>query len=107
MSEQRIPSAHWWQTAGRLRPLAAEYIAKAKAVELAETGHDCGHRFEITIRSAMHSGIAGEGTESHSDAGWWGEPATVEVRAHDLATALQIASTLPTTTLLPNGDCDA
>ena len=74
MSKQRIPSAHWWQTAGRLRPLAAEYIAKAKAVELAETGHECGHRFEITIRSAVHSGIAGEGPESHSDAGWKSAP---------------------------------
>ena len=24
MSKQRIPSAHWWQTVSRLRPLAAE-----------------------------------------------------------------------------------
>lgn len=29
MSKQRIPSAHWWQTVSRLRPLAAEYIARA------------------------------------------------------------------------------
>lgn len=87
MSKQRIPSAHWWQTAGRLRPLAAEYIAKAKAVELAETGHECGHRFEITIRSAVHSGIAGEGPESHSDAGWWGEPELIAQEAIGLIIA--------------------
>lgn len=54
-------------------------------------GHQCGHEFEVTIRSRLHSSGAGD-DPTHSDADWWDEPTVTTVRAHDLPTALRRAA---------------
>ena len=65
--------------------------------------HECGHRFEITVRSAMH--VSGPGP--HEDWEDWGEPGEilkpVVVRANGLAEALRKAAELPLTVWFDEG----
>jgi hypothetical protein len=83
------------QASWRQDKVADEMRAKADEWELKELGHDCGHQFTITITDVGHYGIAGEGPESHKDAGYSGEPRSVTVRAHNLNDALRKAAALP------------
>jgi len=97
----------WWGSLARnFDNVDREFIKRALAAEKAEKGHDCGHRFEINVRSAGHYGIAGEGAESHSDAPYFESdvPMVVEVRAHSLRDALLVAATLPLNDWLPDDD---
>jgi hypothetical protein len=88
---ERISASFWWGTVvGQFKTLA-EFIAKAQKAELKENGHECGHRFEITVRSATHM----SGTGEHTDVDWWGDQKPVIVRAHNLRDALLVAATLP------------
>lgn len=90
----------------RSRATDAELLKMADRLEQRINGHECGHQFTITFTSTMHSGIAGEGPESHVDGDWASEPASVTVRANDLATALQRAATLPLSAWFPSEDGD-
>ena len=100
---RRISSAQWWsQVDHTFRTELAQFIAKAKSterLELRDAGaeHDCGHQFEITIRSAMHAGLEGGGPKSHRDAPFFddAQPNPVTVRAHSLRDALLVAATVP------------
>lgn len=95
---ERIRAAFWWQSLSTtFKNVDSEFIKKAQEADKAETGHECGHRWEINVRSAMHSGIAGEGPESHKDSEYFESDPTmvVEVRAHNLRDALLVAATLP------------
>lgn len=95
----------WWQSLGRnFDNVDHEFIKRALAAEKKETGHECGHRFEISVRSAGHYGIAGRGPESHSDAPYFESdvPMVVEVRAHNLRDALLVAATLPLNDWMPD-----
>jgi hypothetical protein len=88
----RIPAAFWWNAlSDTFSKVCHEYIHKARTAEQAEKGHDCGHRFEITIRSSLHA----SGPADHTDADWFGTCGPVTVRAHNLRDALLIAATLP------------
>lgn len=90
---ERIPASSWWRSLGdTFDKVCREYIRKAQAVEKAEKDHDCGHRFEITVRSSLHVSGPGE----HTDADWWSDnDRPVAVRAHNLRDALLVAATLP------------
>ena len=98
---RRISSAQWWRQVGEQFKVLADLVRKAQDVErqeLREAGaeHACGHQWEITIRSSLHSsGIVGEGPKSHRDADWWDSHPPVTVRAHNLRDALLVAATLP------------
>lgn len=101
---RRISSAQWWrQVDETFRHELRYFIEKAKATEKAElreagAEHDCGHQWEITIRSSMHSsGIVGQGPKTHRDANWWDSNPPVVVRAHNLRDALLVAAALPIT----------
>jgi hypothetical protein len=94
----RIPghASFWWQSISNTfeRPLR-EFIERALKAEQAENGHQCGHTFEIIVRSKGHYGLAGHGPEEHSDANYWDECRPVQVRAHNLRDALLVAATRP------------
>lgn len=97
----RIPAAFWWRSLGdTFDKICRQYIAKARAAEQAEKGHECGHRFEITVQSSTH--ISGPG--DHSDADCFGNLRPVTVRAHNLRDALLIAATLPLNDWFDNED---
>lgn len=101
--ETRAP--FWWGSLARnFDTVDREFIKRALAAEKKETGHECGHRFEISVRSAGHYGITGEGPESHSDAPFFKTdvPMVVEVRAHNLRDALLVAATLPLDDWMPD-----
>ena len=88
IEQMRIAASRQDKVADEMRALADEW-------ELKELGHDCGHQFTITYTDVGHYGIAGEGPESHKDAGYSGEPRSVTVRAHNLNDALRKAAALP------------
>jgi hypothetical protein len=104
---RRISSAQWWrQVDETFRNQLRFFIEKARSAEkseLREAGaeHECGHRWEITIRSSMHSSIVGGGAKSHKDAPIWDGHTPVTVRAHSLRDALLVAATLPITAWFP------
>lgn len=83
----------WWQSLGsNFDKVDREYVKRALAAEQTETGHECGHRFEVTVRSSLH--VSGSG--DHTDADWWsGDSGPVTVRAHNLRDALLVAASLP------------
>lgn len=98
MNDAGRRAPYWWRLLGNnFDAVDREFIKKAQAAERKETGHECGHRFQITIQSASHGGITGEGPESHSDAPYFegDEPMVIEVRAHCLRDALLVAATRP------------
>ena len=111
MKAQRaaISASFWWDTlSNNFEGVVREFIKKALAAEKKETGHDCGHRFEISVRSAGHYGIEGKGPESHSDAPYFdGDvPMVVEVRAHNLRDALLVAATFPLNDWMPDEEAE-
>ena len=57
--------------------------------------HECGHQFTIRVSIVGHSGISGEGPESHIDANYADELQPVTVRASNLREALLKATELP------------
>jgi hypothetical protein len=89
----RIPAAHWWKALGdTFDKICREYITRAKKAERATyPDHECGHRWEISVRSTLHISGVGE----HVDADWADDNRPVTVRAHNLRDALLIAATLP------------
>lgn len=110
---RRITSAQWWQQVDEtFKNVLGYFIEKAQQAEQVElksagAAHECGHRFEITIRSSMHSsGVVGEGPKSHRDADWWAEHKPVVVRARGLRDALLVAATLPITAWFPPEDSE-
>lgn len=89
-----ISAGFWWHSLGdTFEKVCREFITRALVAEQIEKGHECGHRFEISVRSSLH--ISGPG--EHADADWWStDPDTpVVVRAHNLRDALLIAASLP------------
>ena len=98
--------AHFWwgSLSSNFEKVDREFIKRALAAEQAEKGHECGHRFEISVRSAGHYGIAGEGPEAHSDAPYFEDdvPMVVAVRAHNLWAALLVAATLQLNDWMPD-----
>ena len=101
-ASERIKAAFWWHSLGdTFDKVCREFITRALATEQAEKGHECGHRFEITVRSSLHVSGPGE----HADADWWsdnGKP--VVVRAHNLRDALLCAAALPLTDWFKEAD---
>lgn len=99
---RRITSAQWWTQVSRTFENELKlFIRKAKqaeGLELREAGadHECGHQFEITVRSALHAGMEGAGPKSHKDYPFFDDiqPNSVVVRAHSLRDALLVAATL-------------
>lgn len=87
-------AALWWRATIEELRLAGEFASQAKAAEQKETGHDCGHTWEIAVHCRGHYGMAGEGPETHSDDGYHCVVGPVQVRAHDLPTALLLAAVL-------------
>ena len=98
MKRQPIPAAQWWRNASETYRVVAEYLSMAKRAELRETGHDCGHTFRIQVSGRGHScGVITDNPPTHSDADWWHDDGTVEIRAHNLRDALLLAAGLPIT----------
>lgn len=88
----RISSAQWWRAVGQnFDNVAREFIKRALAAGKAETGHECGHEFVITVSSRLHISGAGD----HADADWSDTYEPVTVRAHNLRDALLVAATRP------------
>lgn len=99
-----IPAAFWWQTAGNdFEKTLREFLARAQKAERAEKGHECGHRFEISVRSSTHLSGPGE----HTDADYSDGLKPVTVRAHNLRDALLVAATLPLSDWFEDEDADA
>lgn len=91
-----VPAAAWWSSVSdTFRSTLVEFLARAKAADRREMGHDCGHLFTITVQSIGHSGIVGEGPESHADAQYSDVYRPVVVRAHNLRDALLLAAAEP------------
>ena len=98
MKRKPIPAAQWWRNAEGTFRVVSEYLGMAKRAELRDEGHDCGHTFRIQVAGRGHSwGVVGDNPPRHSDADWWHDDGTVEVRAHNLRDALLIAAALPVT----------
>ena len=90
-------AAFWWHSAGEsFEKVAAQMLARAKAAEQQEKGHDCGHEFTITVTSRGHSsGIHGVPDSPHIDANYTDTMQPVTVRAHNLRDALLLAAAEP------------
>lgn len=85
-------AAQWWHSLlQNFDNVAREFIKRAQAAEKAETGHECGHEFVITVSSRLH--ISGPG--DHTDADWSDNLRPVTVRAHNLRAALLVAAARP------------
>ena len=96
MKRQPIPAAQWWRNASETFKVVAECLAMAKRAELRDVGHDCGHTFRIRVEGRLHSsGVITDNPPTHSDANWWHDDGTVEVRAHNLRDALLLAAAKP------------
>lgn len=102
MSATRIGPAFFWHSLGdTFDKVCREFIRMAQRAEKADKGHDCGHRFEITVRSSPHF----SGPDDHNDADWWSDnDQPVVVRAHNLRDALLIAASLPLSDWFPDED---
>ena len=88
MKRKPIPAAQWWRNAEGTFRVVSEYLGMAKRAELRDEGHDCGHTFRIQVAGRGHSwGVVGDNPPRHSDADWWHDDGTVEVRAHNLRDA--------------------
>ena len=96
VKRQPIPAAQWWRNASETFKVVAEYLDMAKRAELRDVGHDCGHTFRIRVEGRSHSsGVVTDIPLIHSDADWWHDDGTVEVRAHNLRDALLLAAAKP------------
>ena len=92
-----IRAAFWWDSVGNtFENVVREFLGKAKAADLRETGHDCGHEFTIVITSRGHSsGMVGDPSSPHNDANYTSTNRPVTVRAHNLRDALLLAAAEP------------
>lgn len=90
-----ITAGQWWEQAARTFVTVTELLRRAQNAELRDQGHECGHQFEVSVRVCGHTGIVGEGPESHRDDDWWSEPSTTTVRAHNQRDALLLAAARP------------
>jgi hypothetical protein len=89
---RELPADFWWQSlASDFDKVIREFLRRAQKAEVEQTGHECGHRFEITVRSSLHASGPGE----HADANYYTDMRPVEVRAHNLRDALLLAAALP------------
>ena len=96
MKHQPITAAQWWHTASGAFAVVAECLAMAKRAELCDVCHDCGHTFRIRVEGRLHSsGVVTDIPLIHSDADWWHDDGTVEIRAHNLRDALLLAAAKP------------
>lgn len=96
MKRQPISAAQWWHTASGAFAVVAECLDMAKRAELREEGHECGHTFRIQVSGRGHSwGVITDNPPTHSDANWWHDDGTVEIRAHNLRDALLLAAAKP------------
>ena len=85
-----------WRNASETFAVVAECLDMAKRAELRDVGHDCGHTFRIRVEGRLHSsGVVTDIPLIHSDADWWHDDGTVEVRAHNLRDALLLAAAKP------------
>lgn len=93
---RRIPAEFWWRSArDTFEKVIHEFLDRATKAEQEENGHECGHTFEVLVRSRGHYGLAGKGPEEHSDANYWDDCVPVQVRAHNLRDALLLAAARP------------
>ena len=98
MIRSNITSGQWWRVVGDFWTPITEALTRAKKADERETGHDCGHTFRIRVEGRLHSsGVVTDNPPVHSDADWWHDDGTVEVRAHNLRDALLLAAALPMT----------
>ena len=89
-----VPASFWWGSVdNNFEKVAREFLKRAKAADLRDAGHDCGHEFTITVSSRMHVSGPGE----HTDADWDSATTPVTVRAHNLRDALPLAAAEPLT----------
>ena len=96
MKRKPIPAAQWWRNAPETFKVVAGYLDMAKRAELRDVGHDCGHTFRIRVEGRLHSsGVVTDIPLIHSDADWWHDDGTVEIRAHNLRDALLLAAAKP------------
>ncbi|HEY6020671.1 MAG TPA: hypothetical protein VIY48_12495 [Candidatus Paceibacterota bacterium] len=94
----------WWMYVSKtFENILREYLKRAKKADLDETGHDCGHRWRITVESSGHY-IGPDGT--HNDANYWGPGVfgPVEVRAHNLRDGLLLAAAEPLSSWMIDDD---
>lgn len=99
----RITAAMWWENLGATWDnVCREFIRRALRAEVQDKGHECGHQFEITVRSTLHASGPGE----HTDANWSTVTKPVTVRAHNLRDALLVAATQPLGSWLPQDESE-
>jgi hypothetical protein len=105
-AREPIPAAFWWQSAGNdFERVIREFLARAKAADLRDAGHDCGHEFTVTVTMRGHSsGVVGEEPPTHSDANYEDTMRPVTVRAHNLRDALLLAAAEPLSSWLEAED---
>ena len=99
-----IPADFYYEAARNTEKTADEFRRKADAKSLRENGHECGHQFTVRVSIVGHSGISGEGPESHTDANYADDLLPVTVRASNLADALHKAASLPLSHFIPQED---
>lgn len=99
-----IKSDFYYASAARQEMLAAEFRDMADKKSMKENGHECGHQFTVRVSIVGHSGISGEGPESHADANYADDLLPVTVRAHNLSEALHRAAMLPLSHFFPEED---
>jgi hypothetical protein len=98
-----IHAAFWWQSAGNdFDKVIREFLTRAQNAEQREQGHECGHRFDITVQSSLH--ISGPG--EHTDADYFDGMKPVTVRAHGLRDALLVAASLPLSDWFEDAEAD-
>lgn len=101
--KKRTPSVFWWTSAEEtFGKVIREYLKKAKAAEIEEQGHDCGHEWTITVQCRGHYRMADDlVTPEHSDAKYFSTYKPVVVRAHNLQDALLLAVAEPLQSWFP------
>ena len=92
----RIRSTHWLPLIDSAANGLREYMAKQRAAETAERGHECGHVFSIRTTTRGHYSVTGD-LEHHDAPEGDGDdmPWTLHVRAHNLRDALLLAALTP------------
>lgn len=70
------------------------YVRHTGLVQSQE-GPEAGSRYRFTVQSCLAFAHNAGGELVHLDADWWGELRTVEVRAHDLAEAIEKLGQVP------------
>jgi hypothetical protein len=86
-------AAHYARTASATHATGDEFQARADAIEEAMYGHPCGHLWTIDVTCVGHYSVTGD--PEHRDAPDAHRHHPVQVRAHDLRSALRKAAALP------------